>query len=98
MSDVGKLRRSGGSSLPTVRKSPDPMQPEMGEMDFSQDLVEHEAQMASSISETEKAEQAAIREENRRKQYRRRKKREKDEEEEDQETPKEQDSFVDVTA
>ena len=35
MSDVGKLRKSGGSSFPTVRKSADPFQPEQGEMDFS---------------------------------------------------------------
>jgi hypothetical protein len=81
MSDVGKLRRSGGTAFPTLRKSADPFQPEMGEMDFSQEILEHDALESTSVREPEKTEQSVIRDENRRKQYRQRKrKRKKDEE------------------
>lgn len=80
MSDVGRLRRSGGSPFPTIRKSADPFQPEMGEMDFSQEIEEYDALESTSVREPERTEQSVIRDENRRKQYRQRKRKKKKDE------------------
>lgn len=81
MSDVGRLRKSGGTVFPTIRKSADPFQPEMGEMDFSQEISEFDAMESTSVREPEKTEQSVIRDENRRKQYRQRKRKKKKDEE-----------------
>jgi hypothetical protein len=95
MSDVGRLRKSGGSVFPTIRKSADPFQPEMGEMDFSQEIEEHDAIESTSVREPEKTEQSVIRDENKRKQYRQRKrKRKKD----DEKTEGEGDVLIDLRA
>lgn len=99
MSDVGKLRRTGGARFPTIRKSADPMEPEMGEMDFSREMVEFDAIETVSVHETEKTEAATIYEENRRKQYRQRQRRKKDEEEAARRAAAEQeDSLIDLQA
>lgn len=98
MSDIGKLRRPGSSPFPTVRKSADPFQPEMGEMDFSQDLNEFEAEASSTVRETEKAEQNVIMDENRQKQFRQRKRKKKKEEEEEKKAKESADSFIDLQA
>lgn len=82
MSDVGRLKRTS-SPFPTVRKSADPMQPEMGEMDFAQDVEEFDSAYSTAVHEAEKAEQTAISDQNPRKQYRRRKRKRKDEEDEE---------------
>jgi hypothetical protein len=81
MSDVGKLRRPSGRRLPSVRKSADAFQPEMGEMDFSQELSEVDAQDSTSVRETEETEQTIIRDENRRKHFKYRKRKRKEDEE-----------------
>lgn len=95
MSDVGRLKRSGGSRFPSVRKSADPFQPEMGEMDFTQDVEEFDNVYSTAVSETEKTEQSVIHEEDRRKHYKyRKRKRKKDEE--DNEEP--EDNFIDLQA
>lgn len=97
MSDIGSLRRSGGSLLPSIRKSSDPFQPEMGQMDFSQEMDEVNAVFTTAVQETEKTEQNVITDENRRKQYRFRKpKRKKEDEEKNQ--SQEEELFVDLTA
>ncbi len=85
MSDVGKLKRSGGTVFPSVRKSADPFQQEQGEMDFSEKMVEFEVHQATSVAETDKAEEAVIHEEGRRHQFRQRKKKKKKEELEEEE-------------
>jgi hypothetical protein len=95
MSDVGRLRRSGGTVFPSVRKSADPFVPESGEMDFSQELSEFDALSSTSVREPEATEQTVIREENRRKQFKYRKRHRKEEEEE---TPKEEEILVDLSA
>ena len=81
MSDVGKLRRPGGTVFPTFRKSANPFAPEMGEIDFSQDLLEYDAQESTSVHESEHTEQAVIRDENRRKQFKYRQRKKKEDEE-----------------
>jgi hypothetical protein len=81
MSDVGKLRRPGGAVFPTFRKSATPFVPEMGEIDFSQDLLEFDAQESTSVRESEHTEQAVIRDGNRRKQFKYRQKKHKEDEE-----------------
>lgn len=97
MSDVGRLRRSGGTVFPSVRKSADPFVPESGEMDFSQDLAEFDALASTSIREPEATEQAVIREENRRKQFKYKKRKRKEDEDED-ENPQEEEILVDLSA
>lgn len=93
MSDVGRLKRTN-SPFPTVRKSADPMQPEMGEMDFAQDVEEFDSAYSTAVHEAEKAEQTAISDQNPRKQYRKRKKKKKDEDEENEK--EETELFVDI--
>ncbi len=86
MSDVGKLKRPGGSPFPSVRKSADPFQPEMGEMDFAQEVEEFDSTLSTVVKEAEKTEQTIINDENRQKQYRQRKrKRKKDDDENEEE-------------
>jgi hypothetical protein len=67
----------------------------MGEMDFSQEIEEHDAIESTSVREPEKTEQSVIRDENKRKQYRQRKrKRKKD----DEKTEGEGDVLIDLRA
>jgi len=80
MSDVGKLKRYGQSKFPSVRKSSDPLTPEMGEINFSEEVAEFDALYSTSVQEPEKTEQTIINEENRRRQFRFRKKNPKKEE------------------
>jgi len=97
MSDVSKLRRSGRSPFPTIRKSADPFQPEMGEMDFHQEVDEFDAHYSTAVQEPEKAEQGIINDQNPRKQYRRRKRKRKNEDDEVTKTINE-DSLIDIQA
>ncbi len=96
MSDIGRLRRGGNPSIPTIRKSADPFQPEMGQMDFTQEMEEVNAVFSTSVQETEKTEQNIIDDENRRKQYRLRKRKRKKEEEKN--NPEEEELLLDITA
>jgi hypothetical protein len=98
MSDVGRLRRSGGTVFPSVRKSADPFVPESGEMDFSQELSEFDAQSSTSVRESEATEQTVIRDENRRKQFKYKKKHQKEDEEETSKEEKEEEVLVDLSA
>lgn len=77
MSDVGKVRRTDSTIFPSYRKSATPFVPEMGEIDFSQDLLEFDAQASTSVRESEHTEQAVIRDENRRRQFKFRQKKQK---------------------
>ena len=96
MSDVRKLRRTGGAVFPSIRKSADPFVPEAGEMDFSQELAEFDALASTSIREPEAPEQTIIRDENRRRQFKyRKRKRKKDEEEKPE---KEEETLIDLQA
>lgn len=81
MSDIGRVKRASGPLFPSVRKSADPMLPEMSEIDFSKDLREYDAHMATSVAETESSKQNTINEENRNKQFRMRQQKKKEEEE-----------------
>jgi len=101
MSDVGRVKRPGGSPFPSVRKSSDPFVPEMGEIEFSQEVEEFDNHLSTAVQEAEKTEQNVITEENRNKQYRQRKKNDKDNEEEEQEEPLElehEEALIDLTA
>lgn len=60
MSDVGRIKKRGESPFPSVRKSADPLQPEQGEVEFTQDLDEYLEATNKSVKETEKAEQLLI--------------------------------------
>lgn len=95
MSDVGRLKRRDGSRFPSVRKSADPFQPEMGEMDFTQDVEEFDNVYSTAVNETEKTEQSVINEEDRRKQYKYRKRKRKKDEEENEEP---EENFIDLRA
>lgn len=96
MSDVGRLRRFDNSRFPSVRKSSDPFNPEMGEMDFSQDIEEFDSMYSTAVLESEKTEQPVIRDENRRRQYRYRKRQQKQNETKNATEPEER--FVDLQA
>ena len=99
MSDVGSLKRPGGSPFPTVRRSADPFQPELGQIDFSHDFKEYDNQFTTAVSETDKTEQNIINDENRRKQFRQRQKKRKEEEEKKAKKPEdEEEGFIDLTA
>ncbi len=107
MSDVGKLKRAGVRKFPSVRKTADPMQPELGELDFAEDMVQFEQETARQVSGTSQTDEAVINEEERRKQYRMRKKKDEKEESksplqtEEMEGPdfiSDETSFIDVTA
>jgi hypothetical protein len=98
MSDVGRLKRPGGSPFPSVRKSPDPFMPELGQIDFSQDVQEFDKHFSTSVAETEKTEQNIINEETRRKQFRQRQRRKKEEAEPTPKPEKDEDSLIDLTA
>jgi hypothetical protein len=62
MSDIGKVRRTGGSSFPSVRKSSDPFVPELGEVEFSEELAEFDESQARSVRETVKTTQGKVEE------------------------------------
>jgi hypothetical protein len=96
MSDISKIKRRGASPFPSIRKSADPFQPEMGEMDFAQDVEEFDSVYSSVVHEPEPAEQAQIHEENHQKQFRQRKKKKKSEEEEEEIKKKEEENEIHV--
>jgi hypothetical protein len=99
MSDVGRIKRRGASPFPSVRKSADPFQPEMGEMDFEQDVEQFDNIYSTVVQEPEPTEQALIREDNRNKQFRQRKKKKKEEDEEENKKKKKEEDpeiFVDL--
>ncbi len=97
MSELSKLRRPGSSPFPTVRKSPDPFQPEMGEMDFSEDMAEYENTVASTVQETENTEQNTQEMQIRRERHRLRQHRKKNKKEEVEPTPPEE-NLIDIRA
>jgi hypothetical protein len=97
MSDVGRLKRPGGSPFPSVRKSADPFQPEMGEMDFSQEVAEFDALYSTAVQEPGKTEQTIISDENRKKQFRYRKRKRKKDDEENKSKESEE-NFIDLQA
>lgn len=96
MSDVGRLKRGSGSRFPSVRKSADPFQPEMGEMDFSQEVEEFDTLYSSAVMESEKTDNPVITDENRRKQYRYQKRKRKEDDEKNPTPPEEH--FLDLQA
>ncbi|MGE5344185.1 MAG: hypothetical protein ACM3SY_22185 [Candidatus Omnitrophota bacterium] len=81
MSDIGKLRRPGSTFFPNMRKSVDPLMPEMGQIEFSQDVREFDTHFSTSVSESEKTEENVISDETKRKQFRQRQRKKKEEEE-----------------
>ncbi|MCP5054968.1 MAG: hypothetical protein GY940_47820 [bacterium] len=98
MSDVSKLRRSGGSPFPSVRKSADPFQPEMGEIDFAQQVEEVDSSYSTSVQEPTPTEQTLIHEEQQRKQYRQRKRKRKKEEDDEDENESDDKPLIDLQA
>lgn len=99
MSDIGRLKRHGGSPFPSVRRSSDPFQPELGQIDFSHEFKEYDKQFTTAVAETDKTEQNIISDENRRKQFRQRQRKRKEEEEKKaKKTEDEEEGFIDLTA
>jgi hypothetical protein len=98
MSDVGSLKRPGGSPFPSVRKSSDPFVPEMGQIDFTHEVQEFDSQFSTSVHESEKTEQNIISEENRRRQFRQRQRKRKAEEEKETKPGEDDESLIDLTA
>jgi hypothetical protein len=95
MSDVSKIRRSGGSPLPIIRKSADPFQPELGEMDFSQQLEEVDEIYSTTVQSSQEIEETAIRDDDEHNRREKKKKRKKYKEEESPPIPDEE-SLVDL--
>jgi len=82
MSDVGRVRKPGSSPFPTIRKSVDPLQPESGEIEFSEELKNFDETTIRTVQETEKTLNSRIEENDREKKLKKkpqkRKKKEKD--------------------
>lgn len=57
---IGGLRKVGKIRFPTIRRSTDILQPESGEVDFSEALKEFDKEKARSIAETENIERKLI--------------------------------------
>lgn len=79
MSDIGRVKR-GASRMPFKRKSADPFQPEMDEMDSTQDVKEYDEVFSSVVQGPEKTEQNIVNAEKRKKRLQKKKRRRKNEE------------------
>ncbi len=68
MSDINRIRRGPeGPPFPIVRKSTDPLQPESGEVLFSEEMSKYDTESTSTVQGTDKTENSVIREDTRRK-------------------------------
>jgi len=98
MSDVGRVRKPGSSPFPTIRKSVDPLQPESGEIEFSEELKKFDETSMRTVQETEKAINSRIEDNDREKKLKKRfkKKKRNEKEEESEEELEEEGSIVDI--
>ncbi len=97
MSDVGRVRKPGSSPFPTIRRSVDPLQPESGEIEFSEELKNFDETSMRTVQETEKVINSRIEDNDKEKKLKKRfKKREKKREEQESEELQEEGSIVDI--
>ncbi len=57
---IGVIRKVGKMRFPTIRRSTDILQPESGDVDFSEELKGFDKEQARSIAETEDVSQKLI--------------------------------------
>ena len=70
---IGGMKKVGRTRFPTIRRSTDILQPEMGEADFSETMKTYDEEQSRSISETETVEQKLVRENEEREQQKKKK-------------------------
>lgn len=98
MSDIGRVRKPGSSPFPTIRKSVDPLQPESGEIEFSEELKNFDETSMRTVQETEKAINSRIEDNDKEKKLKKRfeKREKKKQEQESEEDLQEEGSIVDI--
>jgi len=85
---IGGLRKVGKIRFPTIRRSTDVLQPERGDVDFSEALKDFDKDRARSITETEEASRKLIKDnEENSKQKKHKKKKKDNNDEEDNNSP-----------
>ncbi len=83
---IGRLRKVGKMRYPTVRRSTDILQPESGDVDYSEALKEVDKEKARAIAETEDISQKLIKDNEEREKFKKKKQdADDDENEEDEE-------------
>jgi chromosome condensin MukBEF MukE localization factor len=82
---IGGLRKVGKIRFPTIRRSTDVLQPERGDVDFSEALKDFDKDRARAISETEESSQKLIKD-NEESSKQKKHKKQKDNDEEKHET------------
>jgi hypothetical protein len=83
---IGGMKRVGKIRFPTIRRSTDILQPESGDVDFSEALKEFDEDKSRSVSETEETTQKLIKDNEEREQPKKQNDKGEEEKEEDEET------------
>lgn len=85
---IGEIRKVGKMRFPTIRRSTDILQPESGDVDFSEALKDFDKEKARSISETEDISQKLIKDNEERENLKKKK---------EEENPENQDEDDEIT-
>jgi len=82
---IGGMRKVGKVRFPTIRRSTDILQPESGDVDFSEALKEFDEDRTRSVAETEETSRKLIKDDERREQPKKQKEQENNNKEEEEE-------------